>query len=225
MSWLGNLSLKLLAVLGAFLLWGVSHSRSSKEIAFDVPVLVAGVPEELVLVERSANALNVRVRGSRAVLRHLNVEGLQYPIDLAGSRAGDSHFEIEAEAIGLPDGVEVVSRSPSSLDFVLERKSSKWAPVRADIEGEPAHGFVVRRVKLAPAGVRITGARPEVLGLREVLTETIDVTGLSEPVERRVQLSLAGRHVWVEGHPEISVQVDVQPAPDEPQPEPKEKRR
>jgi YbbR domain-containing protein len=215
-SWFRNLGLKLLAVLGAFLLWGISHNRSSKEIMFDVPILVSGVPDDLVLTERSANALNVRVRGSRAVMRNLNVEAITYPVDLAGVGPGPAHFEVPTEAIVLPAGLEVLSRSPSSLDYSLERKTSKWLPVRPDVEGVPAIGFEMRRAKISPAGVRVTGARPEVLRLREVLTETIDVSGLAEPVERRVRLSPPGRHVWAEGNPEFTVTIDIQPAPEPP---------
>ena len=223
-----NLRYKVVALGAALLLWGVSHSTSSVERGFDIPVMPGNVPEDLVITGRSSDALNIRVRATNAALRRLSVADLSYPVDLAGARAGTTEREVELAAISLPRGAQIVSRSPASLEFMLERKSTRAVKVRADIDGEPAPGFVVDEVVIDPPRLRIAGARSEVLRLSEVLTETIDVTGANAPLERKVKAAPGGLHVWLDGPTEVTVRVAIVPEP-EPEPEtaakPRRKRK
>ena len=216
-----NLRYKVVALVAALGLWGVSHTTSSVERGFDIPVVPGNVPEELVITGQSTDAVNVRVRGSNAALRRLSVAELSYPVDLSGARAGTTEREVELAAMNLPRGAQIVSRSPASLEFTLERKSTRAVKVRADIDGEPAPGFQLGEVVLEPPRLRISGARSEVLRLAEVLTETIDVSGASVPLEKKVRASPGGLHVWLDGADEVTVRIAIVPVPaPEPQPEP-----
>jgi len=212
-----HLRYKLLALVAAFLLWGVSHSTSSIERGFDIPVVPGNLPQELVITAQSTDAVNVRVRGTNAALRRLSVAELEYPVDLAGARPGTAEREVELAVMNLPRGAQIVSRSPASLEFTLERRSTRAVKVRPDLDGEPAPGFEIGEVVVDPPRVRIAGARSEVLRLSEVLTETIDVTGATGPLERKVRATPGGLHVWLEGSDEVTVRIDVVP---EPEPEP-----
>jgi YbbR domain-containing protein len=212
-----NLRYKVVALLAALLLWGVSHSTSSVERGFDIPVVPGNVPEDLVITGQSTDAVNIRVRATNAALRRLSVAELAYAVDLAGARAGTTEREVELAAMSLPRGAQIVSRSPASLEFTLERKSTRAVKVRADIDGEPAPGFRVDEVVIDPPRLRIAGARSEVLRLSEVLTETIDVAGASAPIERKVKAAPGGLHVWLDGPAEVTVRIAVVP---EPPPEP-----
>jgi YbbR domain-containing protein len=222
---LRNLRYKVLALVAAFGLWGVSHSTSSVERGFDIPVVPANVPTELVITGRSTDAVNIRVRGTNAALRRLSVAELEYPVDLAGSRPGNTEREVELAAMTLPRGAQIVSRSPASLEVTLERKSTRAVKVRPDLDGEPAPGFVIGEVAVVPPRVLIAGARSEVLRLSEVLTETIDLTGANAPLERRVRALPGGLHVWLEGVEEVLVRVQIAPEPvPEPEPEPPKRK-
>ena len=211
MKLFNNMGTKLLALLGAFLLWGVSHGTSSIERGFDVPVVPESVPDHLVVVGRSSDAVNIRVRGSRAALRNLSVGTLEYPVDLEGARPGTMSQEVDLTALDLPRGAQIVSRSPASLDIELERRSSRAVRIRPDVMGEVAPGFELGDVTVTPPRIRVTGARTEVLRLTEVLTETVDVTGATAAVERPVRLSLGGSHLWIDDNAELTVRVDVVP--------------
>ena len=219
-----NLRYKVVALLTALLLWGVSHTTSSVERGFDIPVVPGNVPEDLVITGQSTDAVNIRVRGTNAALRRLSVAELAYPVDLSGARAGTTEREVELAAMNLPRGAQIVSRSPASLEFSLERKSTRAVKVRADIDGEPAPGFTLGEVTIEPARLRISGARSEVLRLSEVLTETIDVAGADAPLERKVHATPGGLHVWLDGGNEVTVRIDVLPTP-EPEPPAKAKRK
>jgi YbbR domain-containing protein len=212
MRWLfGNFGYKLLAAGVALLLWGVSHGTKPIERGFDVPTALRGVPENLVVTDQSTDAGNIRVRGSQAALRSFSVADIEYVVDLSGAKPGVTEHEVDAESVKLPRGAQIVSRSPSSIDFTLEPRGTKAVKVRADLSGEPAPGFVVAAVEVVPLRVRITGARHEVLRLSEVVTETIDVAGADETLVREVRPLLAGPHVRFEDEGPIKVRVEVVP--------------
>ncbi len=206
-----NLGFKLLAVVVAFMLWGVSHSTTSRERGFDLPVTVEGVPEDLVVTEQSTDTVNVRVRGSRAALRRMLEEDLIYPADLSGAKVGVTRHEVETGDLELPRGLQIVSRSPARIDFTLARRARKAVPLKPDLTGEPAPGFRLEGVEIDPRRVWVTGERSEVLRLSEVLTETVDMTGQTASFEKRVRPLLVGRNLWLENTGEVKVRVSIVP--------------
>ena len=212
MKWLfRNFGYKVLAAGVALLLWGVSHGTNPIERGFDVSMVLLDVPDNLVVTDQSTDAVNIRVKGSRAALRSLTVADIEYVVDLSGAKPGVTEHEVDAESVKLPRGAQIVSRSPSSIDFTLEPRGTKAVKVRADLAGEPAPGFVVASVEIEPLRVRITGPRREVLRLTEVVTETIDLSGVDETLEREVRPLLPGPHVRSEGETPIKVRVEVVP--------------
>jgi YbbR domain-containing protein len=92
--------------------------------------------------------------------------------------------------------------------------------VRPDLEGEVAPGFVLTGVEVNPPRVWLQGARGDVLRLSEVVTETIDVSGLDKPTEREVKLSLGAGRVWKEESGPVKVKLQIDPAPPPPAAEP-----
>jgi YbbR domain-containing protein len=206
-----NFGYKLLALVVALLLWGVSHGTNPVERSFDVSMVLRDVPEDLVVTDQSTDAVNIRVKGSRAALRSLSVADIEYVVDLSGAKAGGTEHEVDAGSVKLPRGAEIVSRSPSSIDFTLEPRGTKAVKVRADLAGDLAPGYVIAAVEVEPLRVRITGPRREVLRLNEVVTETIDLSGADETLEREVRPLLGAPHVHSAEEDPIRVRVEVVP--------------
>ena len=200
-------------------IWGMAHGTSNIERGVDIPIVFDGVSEDLVLVDQSARAVNIRVLGSRAALRDVGPSKIEYRIDVSGAQRGEAVYEIDPGRIEeqLPSGARIVSRSPASLELRFARRGRKSVRVRADIVGDPAEGFTVAWVEVDPAYVWLTGDRREVLSMREAITETLEIRGVREPVEREVRLSLAD-HVWMEEPRPVKVRVQVEtlPQPDAP---------
>ncbi|HTY18895.1 MAG TPA: CdaR family protein [Myxococcota bacterium] len=208
-----NLGYKLLAVALAVFLWVVARGSSSVERGFDIPVVLQGLPSELVVVDQGADMVNLRVSGTRAALRNLEPERLEYAVDLSGAKPGVAKFEVDLSRFDLPRGARIVSRSPAQIELGLESRATRPVKVRADVEGKPADGFRVVGIDADPPRVRITGARAEVLRLSEVATETVDVGGATAPVEREVHVAPGAGHLWVEDPGPVKVRVDIQPVP------------
>ena len=213
-----NLNYKVLAIVIALFLWLVARGSSSVERGFDIPVVLQGVPDDLVVVDQGADVVNVRLLGTRSALRNFNPERLEYPLEISEAKPGQADFEVDLSRFDLPRGARVVSRSPSRIELSLERRIGKTVKVKPDLEGQPAEGFRVAEIAIDPPRVRIAGARSEVLRLSEVATETIDIAGASGPVEREVRISAGPGHVWAESPRTVKVKVVVEAEPVEARP-------
>jgi YbbR domain-containing protein len=205
----------LLAWAIAMVLWGMVHGTSSIERGVDIPIVFDGISQELVLVDQSARAVNIRVMGSRAALRDVGPSKIEYHVYVSGAQRGEAVYEIDPGRIEeqLPTGARIVSRSPASLEVKFARRGRKSVRVRADLVGEPAEGYNVAWVEVDPAYVWLIGDRREVVSMREAITETLEIRGLSEPMEREVRLALPD-HVWMEESRPVNVRIQVEALPE-----------
>ena len=208
----------LLAWAIAMVLWGMVHGTSSIERGVDIPIVFDGISQDLVLVDQSARAVNIRVMGSRAALRDVGPSKIEYHVDVSGAQRGEAVYEVDPGRIEeqLPTGARIVSRSPASLEVKFARRGRKSVRVRADLAGEPAEGYNVAWVEVDPAYVWLIGDRREVVSMREAITETLEIRGLSEPLEREVRLALPD-HVWMEESRPVNVRVQVEALPEQAQ--------
>ena len=205
-----NLRYKLLAVAIAIFLWVVARGSSNVERGYDIPVTLHGLPEGVVVVDQGADMVNVRVSGTRVALRKFEPEKLEYTIDVSGAKPGRADYEVDLSSFDLPRGARIVSRSPARIELGFERRATRPVRVRADLEGRPAPGYRVRGIQVDPPRVRIAGARSEVLRLSEVLTETIDVTGATAPLEKEVRILPGAGHVWADAPRTVKVRVAIE---------------
>ena len=120
--------------------------------------------------------------------------------------------QVDTTFIDFPRGVTVVSRSPALLEVKFERAGRRSVKVRPDLEGTPSSRFEIVQVSVDPPRVWLVGARSKVLRLKEIVTESIDLSEVTEPLEREANLSLGGGLVWAEKDEPVTVKIDVQPA-------------
>lgn len=203
----------LLSAAIAMILWGMAHGTSSIDRGVDIPVVFDDVPDDLVIVGQSVDKVNLRVLGSRAALRNVSSERLEYRLEVAGAKPGHAVYEVDPSLIELPRGVRAVSRSPAAIEVNFERRGRKAVSVRPDVVGRVGEGFALGAVTVEPQRVWLAGARGEVMRLSEVPTESIDVSGLQAPLERKVRLVLGNEHVWPEQDGPVTVRIAIEAAP------------
>jgi YbbR domain-containing protein len=202
-----------LALAISVFIWAVAQGTSSIQESFDVPVELVGVEDGLVVTDQNSDAINVRLRGSRASLRNLDREKMKYRVDASGGKPGVAVYEVDVETIEHPTGTTFAGHSPSRIQVRFEKRGRKAVNVRAEIQGVPAPGFHVAGVVIEPAKVWLEGARSQVMRLNEVVTELIDIAGLAANEKREVRLVLGGGTVWAEDSSPLQVEVRIEPDP------------
>ena len=214
-----NFRYKLLSLVIAAFIWFVAQGQNDTERSFQIPVVMEGIPEELVSTDLAADTVSLRVRGSRAALANLEAKLPEYRLAADGAQPGGAEFRVDLLRLEreLPRGARILSHSPSVISAKFEPRHSRRVRIRPELAGEPAEGFAVRSIVVEPALVQVAGARSEVLRISEVVTETVDIAGVDATLTREVSVRPGADHVWVQNPDSVRVNVVVEAIPAEEQ--------
>jgi YbbR domain-containing protein len=204
-----NLALKLISLAFAVVLWFFVMGEKRHEVSHVVPVTYKGVPEGLIIANQVPGSVEVAVSGPRALLAHLSSGDMEIVVNLAGSEAGVTSFKRLEESLSLPTGLTVTRVSPAYVDVKLEHIRDKQVPVRVVLSGEPAAGFRVRRLRVTPTRVTVSGAESELRAVSEVVTEGIDLSGTHESFTQTVSLSHSRPFTTLKDQRTVEVQVQI----------------
>ena len=210
-----NLGLKLLAMALAIGLWLSVAGETVIERGFEVPVGFQNVPADLQVAGDPPDTVHVRVRGPMSIVNRLALGDVVAVLDLAGERPGERRlFDMFADRVRTPFGVEVIQVIPATITAALERAGApRTVPVVPDIEGQPAEGFAVGRISTVPESVEIVGPTSLLDSVVEAITEPVLIEGSSERVQSLVTIGVSDRVLRLQTPSSAEVTVEIVPAP------------
>ena len=210
---LRNLALKFLAIGLAVLLWfTVSGEPTIVERGLRIPLEFQNIPDGLEIVGDTPDTVDVRVRGSSAILSRLEPGEVVAVLDLRTARPGSRLFDLVTEQVRAPFGVDVAQVAPATIALDLERSGRRAVPVVPAVEGEPAPGYVVGAVSSDPATVEVVGPESRLRQLTEAMTEPVDVAGATAPVRAEVTVGVPDLALRLSVPRRAVVTIDVVPA-------------
>jgi YbbR domain-containing protein len=159
--------------------------------------------------------VEVRVRGSSAILGGIDPGDVMAVLDLRSAREGRRLFHVLSDEVRVPVGVTVSQVSPGTIALQFERSASRVVPVVPAIEGEPASGYAVTGWQSNPAQVEIVGPESRLRDLTEATTEPVSVEGTHTTVNDEVTVGVADSAVRLKEAHTARVTVAVSAAPAE----------
>ena len=208
-----NLSLKLLAVLLATVLWLTVAGEHIVERTLRVPLELRNVPAELEIVGNPPMTVDVRVRGSSALLSRMEPGEVVALLDLDGARAGSRLFHLRAAEVRGPYGVEIAQITPATVPLELEKSGRRSVPVVPAVEGDPAPGYVIGRATALPATVEVVGPERRLRDLASATTEPVSIAGQRSTVNDVVTIGVSDSALRLAETQTATVTVEVLPAP------------
>jgi YbbR domain-containing protein len=208
-----HLGLKVLAIALATLLWLTVAGEHVVERSLRVPLEFRNIPPLIEITGDPPNDVEVRLRGSSAVLGRLDPGEVVAVLDLSGGRPGSRLFHLRNDEVRSPFGVEVSQVVPSTVSLELEKSATRVVPVIPAVLGEPAPGFVVGRRTAEPATVKVVGPESRVRQLAEATTEPVNIAGSKDRVRDVVTVGVADAAVRLDSAVRATVLVEVLPAP------------
>ena len=208
-----HLGLKIVALTMATLLWLTVAGEHVVERIIRVPLEFRNIPPRLEVVGDPPASVDVRLRGSSALLSRLEPGEVVAVLDLANARPGSRIFHIRNEEVRAPYGIEVTQVVPGTLGIELERSAVRVVPIVVPLEGEPAPGFVLGQVTVEPATVQVIGPETRVKKLAEATTEPVSVVGAAKDVRDVVAVGLIDSAIRLVKPQDVTVIVPIGPAP------------
>ena len=208
-----QLGLKILAIALASLLWLTVAGEHVVERSLRVPLEFRNIPEALEIVGNTPDTVDVRLRGSSAVLSRVQSGEIVAVLDLSSARSGSRLFHIRSDEVRAPFGVEVSQVVPATLALELEKSARRKVPVAPVIAGEPAPGFVVGKYSADPAIVEIVGPESHVRQVAEATTEPVSVKDARARIRDHVTIGIVDASVRLAQAQSANVTVEIWPAP------------
>ncbi len=208
-----QLGLKVLALVLATVLWFTVAGEHVVERSLRVPMEFRNIPAALEIVGNAPDSVDVRLRGSSAVLSRVQPGEIMAVLDLSSARAGSRLFHIRSEEVRAPFGVEVAQVVPSTLALELEKSARRRVPIVPATEGDPAPGFVIGRISADPATVEIVGPDSRVRQVAEATTEPVSVKDAKSRVRDGVAVGVVDSSVRLSQPQNVNVTVEIWPAP------------
>src|SRR6185295_8616954 len=129
-----HLGLKVLAIALATLLWLTVAGEHIVERSLRVPLEFRNIPPLLEITGDPPATVDVRLRGSSAVLGRLDPGEVVAVVDLATGRPGSRLFHVRNDEVRAPFGVEVAQVVPSTVSLELEKSATRVVPVVPQVE-------------------------------------------------------------------------------------------
>jgi YbbR domain-containing protein len=207
-----NPGLKAISLLLAFFLWfSINVSERDAERVLELPVVIRKLPPDLIVTNAPDRAVTATVRGPRTILDGVDEQRGRIALDLSAAAAGEMRIELSPEMIrpDLPRRLKLLRLEPQRLKVQVERLMRRRLPVRPELAGAPALGYMTAESSVRPAEVEVAGPKSKVEDLKEIRTEPIDMQGLEHGLQRNVLLAWAGDLVsFTPDHVLVSVSVE-----------------
>ena len=145
-----------------------------------------------IITDVSSNSVNVTLRGSRSVLSSFGADDLKAVIDVSTvSRVGTAEKQVTINYPSNVDqsGITIVSRTPNTISYYVDREITKTVPLRGVFDGSVAEGYIRENFIFEPETVRISGPAA-VLDEVEAALVTVEREDLDKTISFETSYSL-----------------------------------
>src|SRR3989449_11401713 len=185
-----NWELKILSVVIAFALWLVVAGSGKSQLATPGVVEYTGLGNELVLVGRPRDSVQVELEATRWAVARLTPGAVRARVNLAGMREGENIATLSADLVEVPPGVTVRRVTPNRLQVTLAAAVAKTLQVVPQIRGAPEPDHAIHRVTVEPATVQVRGPGSTIEGRTTLEHVPGDIAGRPDTVSQRVGRAL-----------------------------------
>jgi YbbR domain-containing protein len=175
---LKNLSLKIVALAVAVLLWWAVGHDQTVEVPLSVPVEFQHTPSDLEINSDYPFQARITLRGPQRLLEAMNPSEVHAVLDLQGAGPGQRTFDLTPKQVSTPRNVNVVQIVPSQFRISFDRSARRSVPVQPRVIGVLLSGYEITNVATSPTHIMIAGPRRRINAIDTAITDPVDVTGV-----------------------------------------------
>jgi YbbR domain-containing protein len=208
-AWAKNWLLKLISLCFALFLWYFVVGEDKVDMTIYIPIEIVNLPRDLIISNQVKRQLEVTVSGPRGLIRGITGQHITRPVDLSSASPGTVVVRNEPDSVPFPRGVKVLRIQPTHIIFLLDRLIQKEMTINPVVENSPPDNYELASIQLDPPTITITGPQA-VLGIEEsLLTNPIDISGLTGPIMKQVTLDLKPAMADLIGEPVVTARIQV----------------
>ncbi len=192
-----NVGYKMLAVCLAFLLWYYVAAQLNPlaKQTYAIPLELNPSTTQL-LSTTPLPDVTITVSGLKTLVDPLQGQDIHAYVDVSGQTAGISNLTVK---ISVPDNIQVLSFYPQTVRLSLDYLAQKKVPVLAELQGQPASGYMTLTPAVTPAQITVSGPRSLLSGI-QYAQANVPLQGATANVTLQVPIQVA--------QPSASLQID-----------------
>ncbi|MCH8028906.1 MAG: YbbR-like domain-containing protein [Candidatus Dadabacteria bacterium] len=167
----------IISIVLAIMLWFIANINENIEKPLDVEVNYSDLSPELVIMGKPPETIRLKAQGPRSRILTLSPGDFVFSLDLSAVGPGVSRFEVHANQIKYPRGIQVVSITPAEIKLDVDRLVEKEVELKPLI-GLPASGYeIVGDPVVKPNRVKVKGPNKILYSLKNVTTDLVSTVG------------------------------------------------
>jgi hypothetical protein len=214
MSWrflTNNFWWKLGSLLMSIMLWLAILGEPELVTTHTAPILYKSLPHGLLIGSEAIDQVRVELRGPSGKISPDRLAEMAVLLDLSDVKGpGERTFTLSDADFHLPQGVTFLRAVPSQLRVQFARMLSREVPVQVRITAQPPAGYRVVSTEATPDKLRIAGPEGRVNAVARAETDAIDLSGITENREIKVNAFVADPQVRFEVSPVVTVKLVIE---------------
>lgn len=190
--WKNNISLKIMSVLFAILLWWtvvniddpVSEKRYVKEVTVTNADVITNQGKSYQIIDDTQKVV-VTVKARRKVLSEIKVGDIRVTADLRELQGTSVPIRVVIE--GFEGSYEEVMTNPRNIQVKTEETQKKTFPITVTSVGHVREGYVIGSMDSEPKMIDISGPKSAIGRISKVVAK-VDVSELSYNTTQRAEL-------------------------------------
>jgi uncharacterized protein (TIGR00159 family) len=178
-----NLLPKMALLLGVCVFWALVTTRQGQITTVTAPVILHGIPDELILLKTTPEEVNVQLKSLSSLSPPPSKLDLNAEIDASDAKEGQTNIRVHNSNFNLPSGLSITTISPSNVRITTEKKLRKRVPVNISLKGKLPSTLSSMQIICEPDMVDIEGPSSQVSSVESVFTDDIDAALLKKGIE------------------------------------------
>jgi len=188
-----NLGVKLIAFVVALFIWFAASGQQEMVRLRTVPLQIENLADSLTITGVVTPEVEIRVAGTRRALLSLGFKRVHAAVDLSGVRPGRQRIPLGPGNVRVPPGFDrrnVTVISPTLIDLHVERVATRRVQVAVSTTGSAPPNMILMDddMTVVPSWITIRGPAATIERIKNIPTQTIDLSRIKETTEREVPL-------------------------------------
>jgi YbbR domain-containing protein len=183
-----NVGYKVLALFLALFLWYYVSGQRDPVIdrTFTCSIETRALSSQLVLSSPLLSKVHVQVHGVKSIVGSLNDQDVHAYVDLSDQNAGISQVQVKTN---VPLGIDIAGIDPQTVKVDLDYWGEKKVPVRLELQGSPASGFMAQTPVINPAEVSVRGPS-KLISQIDSVQALLSINGSSNTINQQVPVQI-----------------------------------
>lgn len=201
--------LKFISLVLAVGLWYYVGGEDRVDKNVMIPIEIINLPRDLVISNQFKKEIEVTVSGPRSMILEMTSRAITRQVDLSSATPGTMVIENDNDHIPVPRGITVQRVQPSSIILSLDKLIQKQFPVSARTVGKVPAGYYVKKLKMDPDVITITGPFTILSQFDELFTKAINLNGMKRSSQLQVPLELESAIVELIGETSVTADLSI----------------